>query len=93
MDRDVAHSDWTVGSGVSSASLNDTQWNGESMSMDEIIAHVRVDDRLASYETFFDHQWAKDIRKLASGTKLAPVVDSLTFHWKSVANAHLEPIP
>lgn len=59
--------------------------------MDDIIAKVRFDDRLASYETFFDHQWAKDIRKLVSGTRLEPPVDSLTFHWKSVANAHLMP--
>ena len=63
----------------------------KSGEMDDIIANIRYDPRLASYKTFFDHQWAKDIRKLVSGTKLEPPVDSLTFHWKSVANAHLMP--
>lgn len=59
--------------------------------MGDVIANIRIDERLESYRTFFDHQWAKDILKLVAGTKLEPQVDSLTIHWKSVANAHVMP--
>jgi hypothetical protein len=59
--------------------------------MDDIIANVHVDDQLAPYRTFFDHQWASEIVELVSDTKLVPVVASLALHWKSIANAHLMP--
>ncbi len=53
--------------------------------MDDIIANARFDDTLASYETFFDHQWAKNIGNLVAGTKLESPVDFLRMHWKFVA--------
>ena len=57
----------------------------------DVIAKIRIDERLESYRTFFDHQWANDILTLVAGTRLEPRVDALTIHWKSVANAHLMP--
>jgi hypothetical protein len=90
-ERDGERGDWSVAFAASRVSPDDRQQNRECTRMAEIIAHVRVDSELASYQTFFDHQWAKDIHKLVRNTKLMPVVDSLTLHWKSVADAHLMP--
>ena len=60
-------------------------------SRDGLIANVRIDDQLTSYKTFFDHDWAKNMHELASGTRLIHLVSTLTYHWKSVANAHMMP--
>jgi len=55
------------------------------------IKHVRIDDCLKSYRTFFDHDWARRIDHLASGTVLDEAVFALGITWKSVANTHLMP--
>jgi len=58
---------------------------------DDLIQHVRIDDCLKSYRTFFDHDWARRIGDLASGTVLDEAVFALGITWKSVANTHLMP--
>ena len=55
------------------------------------IKHVQIDNRLKPYRTFFDHEWARRIGHLASGTRLDEPVFSLRMAWKSVANTHLMP--
>lgn len=55
------------------------------------IHHVRIDDNLDSYRSFFDHDWAKQIDALVRGTKLEGPVFTLGMTWKSVANTHFMP--
>lgn len=57
----------------------------------EIIQQIRIDDRLDSYQTFFDHPWARQLSALVSGTKLEEPAWSLCVAWKSAANSHALP--
>ena len=50
-----------------------------------------IDERLESYKTFFDHDWARRIMDLAAGTKLDDCVFSLCVNWKAAANTHIVP--
>lgn len=52
---------------------------------------ILIDERLESYRSFFDHNWAKDILSLAAGTKLDDAAFSLCINWKAAANTHLVP--
>ena len=50
-----------------------------------------IDERLESYTTFFDHDWARRIMDLAAGTRLDDCVFSLCVNWKAAANVHIVP--
>lgn len=52
---------------------------------------IRIDDRLESYRSFFDHEWARRIIQLANDTVLDEPVFALSATWKSIANTHLMP--
>jgi hypothetical protein len=58
---------------------------------DEIIENIRFDDRLESYESFYDHDWAKKFDALTRGTPLAKQAGSLGANWKAAANTHRMP--
>jgi hypothetical protein len=52
---------------------------------------IRIDDRLESYKSFFDHAWAEGMFHLVDGTKLAEPVFLLLMNWRATANTHLLP--
>ncbi|MHB1038132.1 MAG: hypothetical protein ACYC35_27270 [Pirellulales bacterium] len=52
---------------------------------------IVIDDRLESYKTFFDFDWARRIMGCAEGTKLAECVFGLCLNWRAAANTHLVP--
>jgi hypothetical protein len=52
---------------------------------------IRIDDRLESYTTFFDHAWARTIDDLGRGTKLETPVFNLCISWKAAANTCVLP--
>jgi hypothetical protein len=56
-----------------------------------IIHPIFVDDRLESYQTFFDHTWATTIDSLAAGTKLELPIFNLCVSWKAAANTCVLP--
>jgi hypothetical protein len=45
-----------------------------------------IDDRLDSYESFFDHTWARSFFQLVDLTKLEPLAFDLCADWKGTAN-------
>jgi hypothetical protein len=57
----------------------------------DVIAKVRIDDRLESYRTFFDHDWSRRISELSNGTALEKPVWTLAISWKAAANTHAMP--
>lgn len=57
----------------------------------DVIAKVRIDDRLESYRTFFDHDWSRRISELSNGTALEKSVWTLAISWKAAANTHAMP--
>ena len=57
----------------------------------EVTRPIFVDDRLESYQTFFDHAWATKIDTLATGTKLELPVFNLCINWKAAANTCIGP--
>jgi hypothetical protein len=63
---------------------------GQAVNAD-VIGNVRIDDRLESYKTFFDHDWSRRISDLASGTALEKAVWTLAISWKGAANTHAMP--
>ncbi len=60
------------------------------MEMD-LVHQIRIDNRLDSYQTFFDHDWSRKIGTLVGGTKLEEPVFALCMNWKSAANTHALP--
>ncbi|MBT6494529.1 MAG: hypothetical protein HOL01_08245 [Planctomycetaceae bacterium] len=50
-----------------------------------------IDNRLESYRSFFDRDWAKEINALVDGTQLDPLVFNLGIAWKGAANTHMMP--
>jgi len=52
---------------------------------------IVFDPRIESYQSFFDHAWAKTLSGLADGSKLDGLVVSLLANWKSAANTHTMP--
>ena len=59
--------------------------------MNGITHTIFVDDRLESYQTFFDHAWATTIDTLATGTKLESPIFNLCVSWKAAANTCVLP--
>lgn len=53
--------------------------------------NIIVDDRLESYLTFFEGEWARRVSKVVDGTPLDPLVFDLTFSWRGAANTHRMP--
>jgi len=47
---------------------------------------VVIDNRLDSYESFFDHSWARSLFQLVDQTKLEPIAFDLCADWKGAAN-------
>lgn len=45
-----------------------------------------IDKRLNSYESFFDHSWARSLFRLVDQTKLEPLAMDLCADWKGAAN-------
>ncbi len=52
---------------------------------------IRLDDRMESYRSFFDHGWSKLIYRLAGSTALEESVFDLGRAWKAAANTHVLP--
>ena len=48
---------------------------------------LMIDDRLESYQSFYDHEWARSFSQLVSGTMLDPPALDLCKDWKGAANA------
>jgi hypothetical protein len=63
---------------------------GQAVNSD-VIGNVRIDDRLESYKTFFDHDWSRRISDLANGRALEKAVWTLAISWKAAANTHAMP--
>src|SRR5207253_2041712 len=57
----------------------------------EATKNIKIDPRVDSYKTFFDHAWARKLDELVAGSKLAEPVFSLCINWKAAANTHLMP--
>jgi hypothetical protein len=53
--------------------------------------NIVVDDRMDSYQSFFDGEWARRVSKVAEGTPLDPFVFDLAFSWRGAANTHRMP--
>jgi hypothetical protein len=63
---------------------------GQAVNAD-VIGTVRIDDRLESFKTFFDHEWSRRISELSNGTALEKPVWTLAISWKGAANTHVMP--
>jgi hypothetical protein len=60
--------------------------------MGENIAEtVLIDPQLASYEKFFDHEWAKRTFEAVKNSPLEDAVDDLIVTWRSADGAHRLP--
>lgn len=57
----------------------------------ETTHQIRIDNRLASYTTFFDHEWARKLGDLVAKTKIDDASFALCMAWKSAANTHALP--
>ena len=53
--------------------------------------NVLIDDRMASYRSFFDHDWAVRMRDLVRETILDELVFNLCAAWKGAAKTHEMP--
>ncbi len=52
---------------------------------------IRIDDRLESYQSFFDHAWSRNLEQIAQHTKLDTPAFELSASWKGVANVRRMP--
>ena len=52
----------------------------------EVEKTLFIDDRYDSYESFFDHDWAKVISSQVTGTPLEAAVFNVCLQWKGTAN-------
>jgi len=48
---------------------------------------IRIDQRLDSYRSYFDHSWARRVANAAEGSQLEGPVFALCVNWKATANA------
>jgi hypothetical protein len=53
--------------------------------------HIYIDDKLDSYKTFLDHEWARRIDQQTSGTPLEEIFFDLQWAWKGAANTFYMP--
>ena len=47
--------------------------------------NVVTDERLSSYRSFFDREWAHRMNRIVDGTPLDPLIFDLTLSWKGIA--------
>jgi hypothetical protein len=60
---------------------------------DELIKHMKIDDRLEAYRPFFDHSWAEELFDIATAApKLADIVFDLTLSLKGLSNTAAIPL-
>jgi hypothetical protein len=59
--------------------------------MDDLFQRIFIDERLESYQTFFDHGWSASIDTLVAGTKLERPIFNLCVSWKAAANTCILP--
>jgi hypothetical protein len=52
---------------------------------------IYIDDRLDSYRTFLDHEWARRIDQQTAGTPLEEIFFDLQWAWKGAANTFYMP--
>lgn len=52
---------------------------------------IRIDDNMDSYQSFFDHEWSRNIEKISQSTKLEEPAFDLSATWKGIANARRMP--
>jgi hypothetical protein len=57
----------------------------------ELVKNIKIDPRVDSYKTFFDHPWSRTLDAHVAGSKLEEPVFSLCVNWKSAANTHIMP--
>jgi hypothetical protein len=57
----------------------------------ELKTHLLIDDRIDSYKSFFDHDWAKKFFTLTDGTQLEEAAFILATNWKSTVNSQFMP--
>jgi hypothetical protein len=57
----------------------------------ELKTTLLIDDRIESYKSFFDHEWAKKLVVLTDGTELEVPVFVLTTNWKATVNSQFMP--
>jgi hypothetical protein len=53
--------------------------------------HFYIDDKLDSYKTFLDHEWARRIDQQTAGTPLEEIFFDLQWAWKGAANTFYMP--
>jgi hypothetical protein len=53
--------------------------------------HIYIDDKLESYKTFLDHEWARRIDQQTAGTPLEELFFDLQWAWKGAANTFYMP--
>jgi hypothetical protein len=53
--------------------------------------HFYFDDKLDSYRTFLDHEWARRIDQQTAGTPLEEIFFDLQWAWKGAANTFYMP--
>lgn len=53
--------------------------------------HIYIDDKLESYKTFLDHEWARKIDEKTTGTPLEEIFFDLQWAWKGAANTFYMP--
>lgn len=57
----------------------------------ELKTTLYIDDRIESYKSFFDHEWATRLMALTDGTELEQSVFVLTTNWKATVNSQFMP--
>jgi hypothetical protein len=57
----------------------------------ELKTTLFIDDRIESYKSFFDHDWAKRLMMLTDGTELEEPAFVLNTNWKATVNSQFMP--
>jgi len=53
--------------------------------------NFRIDSRLDSYQSFFDHDWSQKILNIPDSSDIREIVFDLSVAWKGAANTHVMP--
>jgi hypothetical protein len=56
-----------------------------------IAKNIKCDHCLESYQSFFDHPWAKSLAGYVAGSSMEEPATSLLVSWKAAANTHMMP--